>query len=82
VSGFQAIHMPKNTAAGVVISGLCTVMGFALVWQMWLLAALAFAAVVVSAIFHTFNTKRDFHFPADQVTRIENARTTALAALA
>jgi cytochrome o ubiquinol oxidase subunit 1 len=82
VSGFQAIHMPKNTAAGVVISGLCTVMGFALVWQMWLLAVLSFAAVVVSAIFHTFNTKRDFHIPADQVTRIENARTTALAALA
>ncbi|MDR3369963.1 cytochrome o ubiquinol oxidase subunit I [Rhodoferax sp.] len=82
VSGFQSIHMPKNTAAGVVIAGLCTVMGFALIWQMWLIAAVSFAAVLVSAIVHTFNYKRDFHIPADQVTRTENARTQALAALA
>jgi len=82
VSGFQAIHMPKNTAAGVVIAGLCTVMGFALIWQMWLIAAVSFAAVVVSAITHTFNYKRDYHIPVDQVTRTENARTQALAALA
>jgi len=82
VSGFQAIHMPKNTAAGVVIAGLCTVMGFALIWQMWLIAGVSFAAVLVSTIFHTFNYKRDFHIPADQVTHTENARTQALAALA
>jgi cytochrome o ubiquinol oxidase subunit 1 len=81
-SGFQPIHMPKNTAAGVVIAGLCTVMGFALIWQMWLIAIVSFAAVVVSSIAHTFNYKRDFHIPADEVTRTENARTKALAALA
>ena len=82
VSGFLAIHMPKNTAAGVVIAGLCTVMGFALIWQMWLIAGVSFAAVVVSAIVHTFNYQRDYHIPADQVTHTENARTQALAALA
>lgn len=81
-SGFQPIHMPKNTAAGVVIAGLCTVLGFALIWQMWLIAIVSFAAVVVSSIAHTFNYKRDFHIPADEVTRTENARTKALAALA
>jgi cytochrome o ubiquinol oxidase subunit 1 len=74
--------MPKNTAAGVVIAGLCTVMGFALIWQMWLIAGVSFAAVVVSAIVHTFNYQRDYHIPADQVTHTENARTQALAALA
>jgi len=81
-SGFQAIHMPKNTAAGFVISALCTVMGFALIWHMWLLAGVAFAAVVVSAIVHTFNYQRDYHIDAAEVTRVENARTQALAALA
>jgi len=82
VAGFQAIHMPKNTAAGVVIAGFCTVMGFALIWHMWLIAGVAFAAVLVSSIVHTFNYRRDFHIPADQVTRTENARTQALAAMA
>src|SRR5579864_2777485 len=36
--GFVAIHMPKNTAAGFIIAALSAVIGFALIWQMWLAA--------------------------------------------
>jgi cytochrome o ubiquinol oxidase subunit 1 len=79
VAGFKAIHMPKNTAAGVVIAALATACGFALIWHMWLIAGLTFFATVAAAIVHTFNYKRDFHIPADEVTRCENARTQALA---
>jgi cytochrome o ubiquinol oxidase subunit 1 len=82
VAGFKPIHMPKNTGAGVIIAGLSTAFGFALIWHMWLLAGLAFAAVVLTAIVHTFNYKRDFHIPADEVTRSEDRRTAALAAVA
>ncbi|MEY2891694.1 MAG: cytochrome o ubiquinol oxidase subunit [Pseudomonadota bacterium] len=82
VAGFQPIHMPANTAAGVIIAGLSTLFGFALIWHMWLVGAIAFAAVVIAAIVHTFNYKRDFYIPADQVTRSEDARTRALAAQA
>src|SRR6478735_1208840 len=32
VQGFRPIHMPKNTDAGVVLAGLSTVLGFALIW--------------------------------------------------
>ena len=74
--------MPSNTAAGVIISGLCTVIGFALIWHMWLLAGVAFAATLVAVIVHTFNYQRDYHIPADVVTRTEQARTQALARLA
>ncbi|MCX2862991.1 cytochrome o ubiquinol oxidase subunit I [Paucibacter sp. PLA-PC-4] len=81
-AGFKAIHMPKNTAAGFVIAALCTVFGFAMVWHMWLLAGLSFALTVIASIAHTFNYKRDFYIPADAVTRSEDARTKALAALA
>jgi cytochrome o ubiquinol oxidase subunit 1 len=79
-TGFKPIHMPKNTAAGFVISMLATAMGFALVWHMWLVAGIAFAAMIAAAIIHTFNYDRDFHIPADEVTRSEDARTRALAA--
>ena len=79
-TGFKSIHMPKNTAAGVIIAGLSTAFGFALIWHMWLAAGLAFAAVVVATIVHTFNYKRDFYIPADEVTRSEDRRTAALAA--
>ncbi|WP_223620241.1 cytochrome o ubiquinol oxidase subunit I [Lysobacter sp. ESA13C] len=79
-SGFLPIHMPKNTAAGVVIAGLSTLCAFALIWQMWLVAGLSFAAMLVAAIVHTFNYKRDYHIPAEQVTATEAKRTQQLAA--
>lgn len=79
ISGFQPIHMPANTGAGVVLSGLSLVFGFAMIWHMWPLAALSFAAVVLGAIVHTFNYKRDFYIPASEVTATENARTQLLA---
>jgi len=74
LSGFVAVHMPKNTAAGFIISALCAVVGFALVWHMWLLAGLGFVAVLAAIIVHTFNYTRDYFIPADEVNRIENAR--------
>ena len=78
--GFIPIHMPKNTGAGFVIAGLAAVVGFAMIWQMWLLAGLGFVAMMAAIIIHTFNYKRDFHIGADEVVRTENARTQLLAA--
>ena len=80
--GFVSIHMPRNTGAGFVIGMLATAMGFALIWHMYILAALGLAATVIAAIVHTFNYDRDYHIPADDVTRSEDERTRALAAAA
>ena len=80
LSGFIPIHMPKNTSAGVVLAGISTVLGFALIWHMWLLAGVAFAALVVVTIGHTFNYQRDYYIDADTVARTEAERTRLLAA--
>jgi len=77
--GFIPIHMPKNTGAGIILAGICTVFGFAMIWHMWLVAAVSFATLLVVAIGHTFNYKRDFHIPADEVTQVETTRTELLA---
>ena len=77
--GFVAIHMPKNTAAGFVIAALSAAMAFGLIWQMWLLAGLGFVATLIAIIVHTFNYKRDYYIPAEEVVRVEAARTRQLA---
>ncbi|MBD8528566.1 MULTISPECIES: cytochrome o ubiquinol oxidase subunit I [unclassified Massilia] len=77
---YVAIHMPKNTWAGFVVSALSMVVGFAIIWHMWLLTGLAFVATIVAVIVHTFNYKRDYYIPAEEVTRTENARTKLLEA--
>jgi cytochrome o ubiquinol oxidase subunit 1 len=78
--GFVAIHMPKNTAAGFIISALAFLVGFGMIWQMWLLAGVSFAAMVAAVIIHTFNYKRDFYIPAEEVVRTEEAHTRLLEA--
>jgi cytochrome o ubiquinol oxidase subunit 1 len=77
--GFKPIHMPKNTGAGVILAGLSAVLGFALIWQMWPLAAISFIAILSVAIGHTFNYKRDYYIPVDEVVRTEAQRTLMLA---
>jgi cytochrome o ubiquinol oxidase subunit 1 len=79
LAGFIPIHMPKNTWAGIVLAGLSTLFGFAAIWHMWAIAIVAFVAVIVTTIVHTFNYKRDYHIAAADVVRIEADRTRILA---
>jgi len=77
-SGFTKIHMPKNTWAGFVIAALSALVGFGLIWQMWLVAGLGFVAMVAAVIAHTFNYNCDYYIPVDDVVRTEAIRTRLL----
>ncbi len=79
VTGFKSIHMPSGTGTGVVLAGLSVAFGFAMIWYIWWLAGLALAGIFGTTIFHTFNYKRDFHIPVEDVIATENARTRQLA---
>jgi cytochrome o ubiquinol oxidase subunit 1 len=75
---YVAIHMPANTWAGFVIAALSLAVGFGIVWHMWLFTGVAFVAMMAAIIAHTFNYKRDFYIPAEEVARVENAHTRLL----
>jgi cytochrome o ubiquinol oxidase subunit I len=77
--GFKPVHMPRNTGIGVIIAGLCTVLGFAMVWYIWWLAALSFVGIIAVSIVHTFNYNRDYVIPASEVSTTEGERTRMLA---
>lgn len=79
LSGFRPIHMPRNTGAGVIIAGLATLCGFALIWYIWWLAAASFVGAVAAVIIHSFNYDRDFHIPAEVVLHEEDSRSRPLA---
>ncbi|WP_210357296.1 cytochrome o ubiquinol oxidase subunit I [Sphingomonas beigongshangi] len=78
--GFRPIHMPRNTGSGVILAGLALALGFGMVWYMWWLSALSFAGLLVVAVGHTFNFKRDYFIPSEEVTRTESERRQLLAA--
>jgi cytochrome o ubiquinol oxidase subunit 1 len=79
LDGFRPIHMPKNTGAGVILAALATACGFGMIWYMWWLAAVSFAAIIAVAIAHTFDYERMFHIPADVVAATEGERSELLA---
>ena len=79
MQGFRPIHMPKNTGAGVFLAGFSTVLGFALIWYIWWLAAVSFVGLLATAIGHTFNYNRDYYIPAEEVASFEDRRARALA---
>ena len=81
LGGFVPIHMPKNTAAGFIIAAISAVVGFALIWHMWLLAGVSFVALIAASIKHTFNLDRDFYSPAATVNSTEGLRTEQLGML-
>jgi cytochrome o ubiquinol oxidase subunit I len=78
LTGFVPVHMPKNTAAGLVISGISAVIGFGMIWHMWWLAGASFVAMMVAIVVHTFNYKRDYYIPAEEISKTEAARTRLL----
>lgn len=77
-SNFKPIHMPRNTGAGIVLAGISTLLGFALVWHIWWLAIVALIAVIAAAILHTFTYDRDFDIPSAEVRSVELARAQAM----
>jgi len=76
--GFVPIHMPKNTAAGFIIAAIAAAIGFGMIWHMWLLVGAGFVAMMAAIITHTFNYKRDFYIPVDEVVRVEAIRSSLL----
>jgi cytochrome o ubiquinol oxidase subunit 1 len=72
--GYGRIHMPRNTAAGFIIGGFGLVLGFALVWHIWWMAALGLAGMLATAIVHSFDDDRDYYVAPEEVARIESRR--------
>jgi cytochrome o ubiquinol oxidase subunit I len=79
ISGFKPIHMPHNTGTGLILAGLSVALSVGMIWYIWWLAGLSFAALLAVAIGHTFNYHRDFDIPAESVVETEDQRTHLLA---
>ncbi len=70
---YAPIHMPKNTWAGIVISGFSLIMGFAFVWHIWWMVILGVAGIFGSLVVYSFERNKDYYVPVDQIEPIEHA---------
>jgi cytochrome o ubiquinol oxidase subunit 1 len=77
---YQDIHMPKNSATGLVLGALAFLFGFAMVWYVWWLAILGAFAMLLAVIARASDDNTDYIVPAAEVQRIEKRRYRQLAA--
>ncbi|QHI95399.1 cytochrome o ubiquinol oxidase subunit I [Aristophania vespae] len=80
VSELAPIHMPKNTAVGAVIGFFTFLVGFALVWHIWWLAAIAFVGIIISTIYRSADLDVDYYVPVSEIKANEDAFAKRIAA--
>ena len=79
---YEDIHMPKNTASGLVNGALPAAFGFAMVWHNWWLAVVGAAGMAIALILRAADEHTEYTIPAAEVSRIEALRDEQLAAAA
>jgi len=68
---YEPIHMPNNTATGVVMGALLTVFGFAMIWHIWWMAIFGLAGTVIYFVIHAARDDQGYMVPVDVIERIE-----------
>ncbi|CAI8987648.1 cytochrome bo3 ubiquinol oxidase subunit 1 [Pseudomonas sp. IT-347P] len=68
---YEPIHMPNNTATGVVMGALLTVFGFAMIWHIWWLAIASLAGTVIYFVIHAARDDQGYMVPVETIERIE-----------
>ena len=75
---YEDIHMPRNTGVGVFMGLFGIVLGFAMVWHIWWMAAVGLLGMVGSFVVRAYDRDVDYWVPAAEVERIERARLAPL----
>lgn len=68
---WEDIHMPRNTAVGLVLGGFAGVFGFAMVWHIWWLAGAALIGAFAALMVRVFDDDTHYLVPAAEVEAIE-----------
>ena len=71
--GLQAIEMPRNSPTGFVCAFFATVMGFALIWQIWWMVIAGLLGAFATFVVFAWRDHDEYEIPADEVARIDRA---------
>ena len=69
--------MPRNSATGFVCAFFATVMGFAMIWDIWWMAGAGFIGAFATFVVFAWRDIPEYIIPADEVGRIDSANRTA-----
>ncbi|PZV34261.1 cytochrome o ubiquinol oxidase subunit I [Mesorhizobium kowhaii] len=70
-SGYELIEMPKNSAIGFVTAFLAVVVGFAMIWHIWWMAALGALGIFLTTLAFAFREKEEIEISVEEIARFE-----------
>lgn len=68
---YEDIHLPKNTAYGIIIGGLSFLIGFGIVWHIWWLSVLALIATITIVIIRTSDDESEYTLTAAKLKKLD-----------
>lgn len=78
---YQAIRLPKNTSAGILIAANALIFGFSAIWHIWWLLAIGLLGIIIMLINHLSQDDTEYIVSAEKIAEIElaNSRKESLA---
>ncbi len=71
---YEDIHMPKNSACGLISGMLTLIFGFAMIWYIWWLAIASALGMLITIIIRANDDESHYTIPAAEVEAMENKR--------
>jgi cytochrome o ubiquinol oxidase subunit 1 len=75
--GYMDIEMPRNSPTGFICAFFATFMGFALIWHIWWIVALAALGAYATFVVFAWRDRVEYIISADAVARIDRANRSA-----
>lgn len=75
--GYTDIEMPRNSPTGFICAFFAAFMGFALIWHIWWIVALAAFGAYATFVVFAWRDRVEYVIPADEVARIDRANRSA-----
>jgi len=76
---YEPIEMPKNTPTGFVNAFFAVLIGFALIWHIWWLAALGLLGAFATIVVFAFREREEEEIPARQLAQFDRAHPMGVA---
>jgi len=78
---YEEIEMPRNSPTGFICAFFATFMGFALIWHIWWLVALAAAGAYATFVVFAWRDRAEYLIPAEVAAAIDRANRRVRGAL-
>jgi cytochrome o ubiquinol oxidase subunit 1 len=74
---YAEIEMPRNSPTGFICAFFATIMGFALIWHIWWMVAVAVFGAFATFVVFAWRDEDEYIIPVEEVARIDRANRSS-----